>query len=260
MNVTSVRPAPPHTLGHAHNDEMHPEPLRQALRDGFSSLEVDVHLVEGKLLVGHTLADAQARRLELESTYLEPLAQRVQEYGGVFPEGPEVTLMLDCKGQARETYEAVLPLLSKYQSMLVQVRQGQLQPGPVKVVFTGNRPALDGQEDRSAFLDGHLHDALLHPEKIDPLLTPTVSGNYRMFFRWNGQGAQPAGERRKMAQMAQDCQELGVQMRLWDAPDQPNAWQALADCGVDRINTDDLDGFARWHTQTTNHGSFRPDR
>lgn len=254
MNVSFPR-VRPHTLGHAHNDEMHAEPLQQALRDGFSSVEVDVHLVDGKLLVGHTLADAQARQLELEPTYLQPLQQRVAQLGGVFAQGPEFTLMIDAKGDGEATYQALLPLLGKYESMLVKVSGGEIQPGAVKVVLTGDRPELHSAEDRSAFLDGHLHDAMLHPERVDPRLTPTVSGNYRMHFRWNGEGPQPARERQKLTKMAQDCHARGVAMRLWDAPDQPNAWQALAGCGVDRINTDDLDGFARW----VNHGSFRPN-
>lgn len=246
VHLAPRRPFTPHVLGHAHNDEMHAEPLQQALRDGFSTIEVDVHLVDGKLLVGHSLGDAQARQLELESTYFQPLKERVEQHGGVFPNWPEVTLMLDFKGDASDTYRAVLPLLKKYESMLVKVRGGEVEPGAVRVSFTGNRPDLKSSKDRLAFLDGQLHDVLLHPDQIDPRLTPTVSGNYRMFLRWNGQGEMPAKDRQKLTNLARQCDELHVDMRLWDAPDQANAWEALADCGVDRINTDHLDEFAAW--------------
>lgn len=38
---------------HAHNDYEHERPLFDALSHGFTSVEVDVHLVDGKLYVSH---------------------------------------------------------------------------------------------------------------------------------------------------------------------------------------------------------------
>ena len=38
---------------HAHNDYQHARPLFSALERGFRSVEADVHLVDGQLLVGH---------------------------------------------------------------------------------------------------------------------------------------------------------------------------------------------------------------
>ena len=251
----NLRGAAPHVLGHAHNDEMQAEPLGQALRDGFTSLEVDVHLVQGRLLVGHTYKDAVQKNLSLEQGYLAPLQQRVQQQGAVYPEGPEVTLMLDFKGDAESTYQALKPLLSSYAGMLVHSQGGESLPGAVKVVITGNKPKVEGCQERSVFLDASVNEALLHPNKINAQLSPTVSGNYRVYFRWNGEGTMPANEQSRLEKMAEDMHALGLQLRLWDAPDQPNAWSTFARLGVDRINTDDLDGFARWHMQRYPIGS-----
>ena len=242
-----VSQQPPQTLGHAHNDEMHAQPLTQALGDGFTSIEVDIHNVDGRLLVGHSYADAVEKNLSLKDTYLSPLQQRVQENGAVYPNGPEVTLMLDFKGDASSTYETLLPLLSDYSSMLVHCHQGEITGAPVRVVITGNRPSLKPEEDRSVFLDANLRDVLLHPDQADSRLTPTVSGNYRIYFRWNGQGSMPAQEQKRLSDMANQAHQKGMQLRLWDAPDQSVAWETFARLGVDRINTDDLDGFAQWH-------------
>ena len=55
---------------HAHNDYEHPKPLINALGHGFGSVEADVHLVEGKLLVGHDPEDLLPERT-LERLYLE---------------------------------------------------------------------------------------------------------------------------------------------------------------------------------------------
>ena len=41
---------------HAHNDYEHKRPLFDALEQGFCSVEADVWLVEGKLLVAHEAA------------------------------------------------------------------------------------------------------------------------------------------------------------------------------------------------------------
>ncbi|MFN5648136.1 MAG: hypothetical protein ACK458_11515, partial [Sphingobacteriales bacterium] len=44
-------------LSHAHNDYQHQQPFDGAYQAGFSSIEVDVHLRNGKLLVGHDAKD-----------------------------------------------------------------------------------------------------------------------------------------------------------------------------------------------------------
>ena len=209
----------PHPSGHSHNDEMQSKPLTQALQDGFTSLEVDVHVIKGRLLCGHTPKDAEHKNLTLEEAYLAPLQARVEQFGSVYPKAAQVTLMLDFKGSAGVTYGALKPLLQKYAGMLVQVHEGQEQAAPVKVVVTGNHPELESKSERSVFLDGSLKQALDHSGELDPALTPTVNGNYHLFFRWNGQGTMPAGERQKLERMSQSVHEQGLQMRLWDAPD-----------------------------------------
>jgi len=239
----------PHSLGHSHNDEMQARPLQQALQDGFNNVEVDVHLVDGRLLVGHDLSDAKAKNLTLEKAYLDPLCQRVEEHGAVHANGPEFTLCIDLKSSADSTYRALQSTLKNYDSVLVKVVGGQLQSAPIRVVLTGNRPKIETQADRMVFLDAQLHEVLKDPDQIDPLVHSTVSGNYRMFFRWNGKGEMPAKEQQRLRTMAEDMEQLGLRMRLWDAPDQPEAWKAFAHNGVDLINTDHLDQFAAWHQQ-----------
>ena len=76
----------PHPRGHSHNDEMQSRPLTQALQDGFTSLEVDVHLIKGRLLCGHSPKDAERKNLTLEEAYLAPLQARVEQFGSVYPQ------------------------------------------------------------------------------------------------------------------------------------------------------------------------------
>jgi hypothetical protein len=69
-SYSAVLPAGP--CGHAHNDYEHERPLHEALELGFCSVEADVHLVAGSLLVAHDLGDTDPERT-LQSLYLGPL-------------------------------------------------------------------------------------------------------------------------------------------------------------------------------------------
>ena len=65
---------------HAHNDYEHGYPLFDALSDGFCSVEADVYLVDGRLLVAHDIEDVRQDR-SLEELYLEPLKGRIGKNG-----------------------------------------------------------------------------------------------------------------------------------------------------------------------------------
>src|SRR5438552_1521932 len=66
---------------HAHNDYLHKRPLLDALENGFCSVEADIHLVGGKLLVAHERQATSPERT-LEALYLDPLRERVKRNGG----------------------------------------------------------------------------------------------------------------------------------------------------------------------------------
>src|SRR5947207_7295225 len=82
---------------HAHNDYEHTRPLLDALDNGFCSVEADIHLVDGRLLVAHDRAHVRPDRT-LQSLYLDPLRERATHNGGrVYPGGPPVVLLVDFK-------------------------------------------------------------------------------------------------------------------------------------------------------------------
>ncbi|MAP53239.1 MAG: hypothetical protein CMO48_06885, partial [Verrucomicrobiales bacterium] len=89
---------------HAHNDYYHKRPLLDALSHGFCSVEADVFLKNGKLLVGHFQFELREKR-SLESLYLEPLAKRVKANGGsVHKTKAPFHLMIDFKTDGPKTY------------------------------------------------------------------------------------------------------------------------------------------------------------
>src|SRR5262245_49224155 len=86
-----VEPLP---RAHAHNDYEHARPLLDALDHGFCSVEADVYLTDGALLVAHERKDVRPGRT-LETLYLDPLRERVKANGGrVYAGGPTVWLLV----------------------------------------------------------------------------------------------------------------------------------------------------------------------
>src|SRR3954449_1783813 len=73
--------AEPLARAHAHNDYEHKRPLLDALDCGFNSVEADIWLVKGQLLVAHTPVDWNTDRT-LEKLYLDPLRERAKANGG----------------------------------------------------------------------------------------------------------------------------------------------------------------------------------
>ena len=129
----------PLTRVHAHNDYEHKRPLVDALEHGFCSVEADIHLVDGKLLVAHNRSQVKPDRT-LQALYLEPLRQRVKKNGGhVYPNGPEVTLLIDVKGDWHTTYPVLRDSLKEYADVLTTFEGGVKKTNAIIAIVTGNR-------------------------------------------------------------------------------------------------------------------------
>jgi hypothetical protein len=229
---------------HAHNDYVNNRPLTHALDHGFTSIEVDVHLVNGQLLVGHTWLELNAEN-NLVSMYLDPLDQRVLDNNGcVYKQEPgaQVILMIDIKTSAKNTYLAIHQVLLKYQHLLTSYTDNQRTNGPVTVIISGNRPkdTLKQQAFRLAAMDGRMKD-LESDESVE--LIPLISNNWCKEFKWRGKGPFPQLERAKLESIVKRAHTAGRKIRFWDIPDTPNAWQEFLASGVDFINTDQISAF-----------------
>src|SRR5690242_16456677 len=95
-----TRETRPLIRAHAHNDYEHPRPLFDALDQGFCSIEADIWLVDGQLLVAHDRKKVNPERT-LQALYLSPLQKLIQQNGGgLYPGGPTCTLLIDIKSEA----------------------------------------------------------------------------------------------------------------------------------------------------------------
>jgi hypothetical protein len=224
---------------HAHNDYEHKRPLFDALDHGFCSVEADVFLVRGSLLVGHTAVDLRPERT-LEKLYLEPLRQRIKANGGrVYKDGPPIWLLVDVKTEAKATYKALHPVFAAYSDILSVVQDGKFERKAVTVVISGNRAQADvaAQKVRYAGIDGRLTDL----DATEPAhQMPWISDRWSAFFRWRGKGPMPEPERAKLKDIVRRAHQHGRLVRFWDTPDDVSFWRELRSAGVDLINTDEL--------------------
>ena len=239
--------AAPKPLGqaHAHNDYYHKRPLLDALSHGFCSVEADVFLKNGNLLVGHFSFELKESRT-LESLYLAPLAKRVKANGGsVHKTKAPFHLMIDFKTDGPKTYAALQPLLEKYRFMLTEFGAEKTETKAVTIVISGSRPrtVMENQTKRLAGYDGRLSDL---GQAASPHFMPWISDSWRSHFKWRGKGELPAAEEAKLTRIAQQVQKDGQKIRFWAAPDNPAAWKVLHQAGVDFINTDRLEALAKF--------------
>jgi hypothetical protein len=227
---------------HAHNDYEHARPLFDALDQGFCSVEADVWLVGGELLVAHNRASVRTGRT-LQTLYLDPLRARVKAGGGrVFPGGPSLTLLIDVKSDATNTWLALREVLPGYGTMLTRFRGDTVETNAVTVILSGNRArgAMQADTNRLAAYDGRLEDL---DSSAPANFIPLVSDNWNRLSKWSGRGALPQADERKLRDAVTKAHEQGRRIRFWGAADTPEVWTAFRAAGVDFLNADDLVGL-----------------
>lgn len=239
QSIDRVTPLP---NAHAHNDYHHERPLFEALDNGFTSVEADVHLINGELYVTHDHPENMAEAKTLQDLYLNPLKKRVAENAGEVYKGYDkyFYLMIDVKTEASPTYVKLKEVLEEYESILSQVINGVEQKDkPVKVFISGNRAITEmlNAEPKIMALDGRPDDL---GKGIEPFDMPVVSQNYNKYLTWDGETELDALENENLLSFVKAAHQEGKKIRLWGTPDREEVWGYLYDSGVDLINTDRL--------------------
>jgi N-acyl-D-amino-acid deacylase len=225
--------------GHAHNDYEHKRPLFDALENGFCSVEADIYLVNGQLLVAHERFQTKPEKT-LQSLYLDPLRERVKKNGGrVYRGGPECNLLIDIKTDWKSTYPVLRDVLKQYSDILTVFRSDSKTTNAVTAVITGNRSKemFSGEPELYCALDGELAD--LDSNRTADLI-PWISSSWSSTFRWNGHGQIPENEKLRLKEIAAKARAKGCRLRFWGSPDNPDFWREMMADGVDLINTDKL--------------------
>ncbi len=243
--VIGEEPVRPLSNAHAHNDYEHLRPLLDALDQGFTSIEADLFLVKGELLVAHDMKDTAPNRT-LKALYLEPLYDRFQRNGGsIYPGGGNVTLLVDIKSEGAATYSELHRQLAPYSKMISETVGGQHVERAVTVIVSGNRPIpeIKASNPRYVGIDGRLSDL---DSDLSSSLMPLISDNWRLHFRYQGKEPITEAEQTKLREITIKAHEKGRRIRFWATPESEQLWQELKSASVDLIGTDDLPRLSKF--------------
>ena len=234
LTCCGVAAAQPPVLIHSHNDYAQRVPFYQAYAQQVSSIEADVFLHDGQLLVGHDVEDLRAD-MTFEALYVEPIVTLFARNGGrAFRDSDQtLQLMVELKSETDPTLRAVAALLGRWP----EVFDPEVNPAAVRVAVTGRVPAPEAFDRYPRFLgfDG-AWDADYTPEQLERIAL--ISTNFRDFSQWNGKGTIIPDEKERLEQVIDRAHEQGKPVRFWNAPEGTTVYYTFYDMGIDYINTD----------------------
>lgn len=217
---------------HSHNDYEQEKPFRMAYDEGFGSIEADIFLEDGQLLVGHDTVEIRSGRT-LEQYYILPLLSALQKHDGhpYADTSRSLQMLIDVKTDSIATLDRLIAVLEKYPTLI--------RNRAVRWVITGNRPDPASWPAYPAFIgfDGVL-SRVYGPQALGRIVM--MSDNFRSYSHWNGNGDIPEPEHTRLAEAIAGSHRLGKPVRFWNAPDFINAWDRLMRLRVDYINTDHI--------------------
>jgi hypothetical protein len=158
-SLNSVIPVP----CHSHNDYDQAIPLFEALAAGCISVEADVWLSGGDVIIGHLLPKAGRT---LRAQYVDPLKAIIDHNGGSVYKarpGQTLTLLVDFKTSDKGTLDAVVKALDplRQAGYLSRFENGEFKRGAVTISASGSAPfdrisAGDGVPNHDVFYDAPL--------------------------------------------------------------------------------------------------------
>ncbi len=235
----------------AHNDYRHKHPFYDAFQQGFTYLESDIYLRQGRLLVSHSLPFFKGKRT-LERLYLQPLQAYFDGRQNTTPTAMDtLVLMIDVKSGGERTFAALKAVLEKYAPLLSSWENGTMIKRQLTIVLSGHRPlsVLRNAQTRFFFVDENLPQ--VNEDEGFNSMYAMASCKYSKVLKWKGKGCMPEKERKGLCALVSKAHLFGKKVRLWASPENEAVWKELLNCGVDLINTDRLEAFRRFSAQPT---------
>ncbi len=233
---------------HSHNDYEQLVPFHLAYNEGFGSIEADIFLQDGILLVSHDTAGLKNKR-SLEALYLKPLQSCIQKNNG-YPfsdTSRQLQLLIDIKTAAIPTLNRLIYELKQYPDLINNPL--------IKWVISGNRPADSLYRSYPYFIS---FDGILGQNYNADALSKIVlmSDNFRNYSKWEGAGKIPENDIHKLLEVIKKSHDLNKPVRFWNAPDSANAWKQLMHLRVDFINTDHIKRISEFFMENKSFSRF----
>ena len=212
---------------HSHNDYEQKYPFYAAFEAGFGSIEADIHLVNGKILVGHDAIKLNDSNT-LARLYLNPLSEKLNN-------NTQLQLLIDIKTEALSTLNALIILLETYPDIV--------HHKGIRIVISGNRPTEEAYKQYPAFIwfDGRLGKAYTKTalKKIGLL-----SESCYTFIKSKNPWPLKASDENNIKLAIEQGHSMKKPVRLWATPDNKVTWEKMMQIKVDFINTDHIQDLA----------------
>lgn len=224
-----------YTVGnaHSHNDYEQKDPFWAAYHAGFGSIEADIFLMGGALMVAHDTKELMANKRTLAALYLEPLVSCLLKNNG-YPYADtsrELQMLIDVKSDSIHTLEALIVSLRSYDIIM--------NSHHVRWVISGHRPDASLFATYPVFIsfDG-VPDKDYNEEALSKIAM--LSDDWKKYSLWKGEGEIPARDAKKILAAVRKSQKLQKPLRFWDAPDTKAFWGKLMKWKAGFINTDHI--------------------
>ncbi len=240
--------AQPPMLIHSHNDYCRRMPFYQAYAQGVHSIEADVFLHKGKLLVGHDIEDLRDE-MTFEQMYVRPLVTLFGRNGGkAWADSDEnLQLLVELKSETEPTLKAVVKMLRKYPSVF----DPSVNRHAVRIAITGNVPSPEEFSEYPEWIafDGQW-DEDYTPEQLERIAL--VSANFRNFSKWKGKGSIVESEAAKLQEVIDRVHAWNKPVRFWGAPEGITVYYTFWNMGIDYMNTDRPEQCAEFYNDFGN--------
>ncbi|KAI1172167.1 hypothetical protein F4777DRAFT_590726 [Nemania sp. FL0916] len=234
---------------HSHNDYDQSIPVFNALAAGCISMEADVWLVLGSLIIGHTLPTPGRTLL---AQYVNPLKAIIDHNGGfVYKSRPNqsMVLLVDFKTSDSGTLDAVVAALDplRQAGYLSRLENGVLVKKAITVVASGSAPfdrisIGDGVPNRDVFYDANL--GALGGAMYTAQDSYVASADFQAVIGSASSPSLTTAQMNTITAQVNQAHGKGLVARYWNLPGE-YLWEPLKALGVDLLNADDMSNTAR---------------
>lgn len=219
-------------------DHKRKNPLIEALNLGYNGISAELKLKKGILYCGNKT---------LKELYLEPLKLRSEN--GIRYVHPSYTeeflIYLDVVSDSNATYQALLIEIESYKNMLTSFEGTKRNKKPVRIVLGRNVPfgTLYTCPLRYLFAaESALNMNTSINETFCYLSNLSLDDNYK----WNGVKNMPNMEYLSLIAHVKRVHKAGRIIRIYDLPENPNAFDIIYGSGVDLLDIEDIESFATY--------------
>ncbi|KAI0115879.1 hypothetical protein GGR51DRAFT_555755 [Nemania sp. FL0031] len=234
---------------HSHNDYEQSIPVFNALAAGCISMEADVWLFDGDVIIGHLLPTLGRT---LRAQYVNPLLAILNHNGGsAYKSRPGQTLVLlvDFKTSDTGTLDAVVKALDplRQAGYLSRLENGVFVKKAITVVASGSAPfdrisTGDGVPNRDIFYDANL--GALSGTTYTSQNSYVASADFQDVVGQASTATLTAAQMTTITTQVNQAHAKGLVARYWNLPGE-YLWEPLKALGVDLLNADDLSNTAR---------------